>query len=77
MQVEDIVERAPVDEVEVAAAAAEEDGGPWEKHHDAASGHDYWENKETGVMQWTDPHTTATAVIGTPITTLASSAPPP
>ena len=43
-------------EVRVAAAAEEEVGGQWEKHHDAASGHDYWENKETGQTQWTAPY---------------------
>ena len=27
----------------------------WEKHHDATSGHDYYENAATGETQWTNP----------------------
>ena len=51
VQVDEVVLPPPVDEVEVdfmppsqPAPPEEEDEGPWEKHHDAASGHDYWEN---------------------------------
>eukprot|EP01062_Namystynia_karyoxenos_P043819 TRINITY_DN320_c0_g2_i1.p1 TRINITY_DN320_c0_g2~~TRINITY_DN320_c0_g2_i1.p1 ORF type:complete len:338 (+),score=65.03 TRINITY_DN320_c0_g2_i1:76-1014(+) len=29
--------------------------GPWTKHHDAATGTDYWYNYETGQSSWADP----------------------